>query len=235
MKKFIAYLAAIALTFGCQENKKEVSPDNLKDTLQISKPNTLVKDTIKVAGEKTDTLKVDTAKPKKINKDSTLLVLRKEILTAIKNKDYEKFASFIHPVEGVRFSPYGYIMPEGDAKLGNKEFLDKIKQKSLKINWGSYDGTGDLIQLTIQDYFKKFVYNVDYLNAEKISINKKIGTGNSLNNIAEVYKNSDFIESHFMGFDKTLGGMDWQSLRLVFKRYNDEYYLVGIIHDQWTI
>jgi UDP-N-acetyl-2-amino-2-deoxyglucuronate dehydrogenase len=30
-------------------------------------------------------------------------------------------------------------------------------------------------------------------------------------------------------------GMDWRSLRLVFEKKNDIWYLVGIIHDQWTI
>jgi (p)ppGpp synthase/HD superfamily hydrolase len=29
--------------------------------------------------------------------------------------------------------------------------------------------------------------------------------------------------------------MDWRSLRLVFEKKNDIWYLVGIIHDQWTI
>ena len=89
--------------------------------------------------------------------------------------------------------------------------------------------------LTIEEYFKKFIYAADFLNAEKVSINQKNGQGNSINNIVEIYKPCDFVESHFAGFDKSLGGMDWQSLRLVFKKYNDKYYLVGVVHDQWTI
>jgi hypothetical protein len=37
------------------------------------------------------------------------------------------------------------------------------------------------------------------------------------------------------GFDPEYEGMDWRSLRLVFEKKNDIWYLVGIIHDQWTI
>jgi (p)ppGpp synthase/HD superfamily hydrolase len=29
--------------------------------------------------------------------------------------------------------------------------------------------------------------------------------------------------------------MDWRSLRLVFEKKDDIWYIVGIIHDQWTI
>ena len=30
-------------------------------------------------------------------------------------------------------------------------------------------------------------------------------------------------------------GMDWKSLRLVFQEKDNIWYLVGIIHDGWTI
>ncbi len=29
--------------------------------------------------------------------------------------------------------------------------------------------------------------------------------------------------------------MDWCSLRLVFEKWGAQYYLVGVVHDQWTI
>jgi hypothetical protein len=43
------------------------------------------------------------------------------------------------------------------------------------------------------------------------------------------------VEYHFSGFDKKFEGMDWASLKLVFENSNNEWYLVGIVHDQWTI
>ncbi|HEV8269657.1 MAG TPA: hypothetical protein VGQ04_00050, partial [Chitinophagaceae bacterium] len=70
---------------------------------------------------------------------------------------------------------------------------------------------------------------------EKRSVNKFIGAGNSLNNLEMVYKNCDFTESNFSGFDKKYEGMDWKTLRLVFKERNKRFYLIGIIHDEWTI
>jgi hypothetical protein len=82
---------------------------------------------------------------------------------------------------------------------------------------------------------EKFVYDVDFIKPEKRSVNKFISGGNSLNNLDSVYKDCDFTESHFSGFEKKYGGMDWRTLRLVFKERNGKYFLVGVVHDQWTI
>src|SRR5205809_4597636 len=76
--------------------------------------------------------------------DSMALPLSKEILTAIKEKNYQKLASFIEPVEGVRFSPYGYVDTTNDRKFSATEFLNYITGKrSAKLNWGTYDGSGE--------------------------------------------------------------------------------------------
>src|SRR5205814_3566037 len=150
--------------------------------------------------------------------------------------NYQKLASFIEPVEGVRFSPYGYVDTTNDRKFSATEFLNYITGKrSAKLNWGTYDGSGETILLTADEYFNKFVYDVDFLNAEKISLNKTLGKGNSLNNIDSVYRNYVYTEFYFPGFDKKYEGMDWRSLKLVFKKDIDKLYLVALIHDQWTI
>jgi hypothetical protein len=168
------------------------------------------------------------------NKDSLIFALTKQVLTSIKNRDFKKFASYIHPAFGVRFSPSAYIDTSTDIKLTSTQFINAVIKKT-KINWGTYDPSGDTIFLTITDYFKEFVYDVNFLNAEKSSVNKIINEGNTLNNLNSIYHNCDFSESYFSGFEKKYGGMDWRSLRLVFKKYNNRYFLIGVIHDQWTI
>lgn len=169
-----------------------------------------------------------------VKKDSDIVIFSKQVLTSLKNKNYQQFIQFIHPVLGVRFSPYGYIDTSDDVVIQHDKLLEKIEQNS-KINWGTYDGKGDRIYLTVKEYFKKIVYNADFLNAEKQSLNKMIGGGNSLNNLVTIYKDCDFTESYFSGFEKKYEGMDWCCLRLVFKKYQDKVYLVGIVNDQWTI
>ncbi len=141
----------------------------------------------------------------------------------------------IHPIEGIRFSPYGFIDTLEHKHFTATQFLEMAKTPTQKKqNWGNYDGTGEKIRLTFNEYFAKFVYNVDFSNAPQVALNKTIAEGNSPNNIATIYSNASFSESYFSGFDKKLEGMDWTALRLVFKPYNGKWYLVGIIHNQWT-
>jgi len=169
-------------------------------------------------------------------KDSILLRTTQNILTLLKNKNYSAFANYIHPVEGIRFSPYGFIDTVHDIKLTKQKFINEAgKSVQDMIIWGEFDGTGDPIKMTLNNYMQRFIYDVDFVKPEKRSVNKFIGAGNSLNNLEMVYKNCDFTESNFSGFDKKYEGMDWRSLRLVFKVRDRKFFLVGIVHDEWTI
>jgi hypothetical protein len=138
-------------------------------------------------------------------------------------------------VEGLRFSPYAFVDTAHDVRMTRGKLLAEArKTKQGKILWGEYDGTGDPIQLTLNEYLKRFVYDADYLNPEKIKLNELITGGNTSSNISAVYPGCDFIESYFSGFDKKYEGMDWRSLRLVYKMHEGRYYLIGIVHDEWT-
>lgn len=160
--------------------------------------------------------------------------LTQTILDQIKNKDYASLIQYIKPDLGLRFSPYGYVNTSTDIVLKPNQFRSMIND-STKLVWGHYDGSGDDINLNFKEYFEKFVYNADFLNAEKLSINQSAAKGNSLNNIMKVYPNAEYTESYFSGFEKKYAGMDWQALRLIFTKEGDKYYLIGIVHDQWTI
>lgn len=169
-----------------------------------------------------------------VNKDSLLLDLNKQVLAALKAKDYKKLVEFIHPTLGVRFSAYATIDTTIDVSLSADKFVAQMSDKA-KLNWGNYDGSGEPIKLTAEQYFKKFVYSADFVNAEKTSLNQILGKGNSLNNMDVVYKDCDFVENYFSGFDKQYEGIDWCSLKLVFEKYQDKYFLIAIVHDQWTV
>lgn len=157
------------------------------------------------------------------------------ILGFIKRKEAYKLARFMHSEWGVRFSPYGYVDTTSDIRIEGEKHMRDLEATGERILWGSYDGSGDSIFLDLPTYLDRFVYDADFLNAERIEINAFIGGGNSLNNLLEVYPDCDFIEYHFSGFDEKYGGMDWRSLRLVFRTERDRVYLIGIVHDEWTI
>ena len=129
----------------------------------------------------------DSVPPASFNKDSALLEVTDDILTAFKNKNYRTVADFIDPLSGVRFSPYGYIDTVHNVILSKEKFAEQVgRSKQDKIVWGELDGSGDTISMTLNEYIQKFVYDVDFVKPEKRSVNKFIGGGNSLNNLLSV-------------------------------------------------
>lgn len=158
----------------------------------------------------------------------------KDLILTLKNKNMEKLSSFVHRDKGVRFSPYSYVNIEQDLVFSAEKIREDLTDKTKYI-WGVYDGSGYPIEMTFEEYFKNFVYDEDFANAEEVGYNRIIGKGNTINNNFESYPGSIIVEYHFTGFDPKYEGMDWGSLRLVFEEKDKIWYLVGIIHDQWTI
>jgi len=206
-----ASLLAISL-FSCKGKKED----------KKTEPEQPAKDTVTVV--------INTAA-----RDSALFQLTDEALTAFDKKDYEALSLLVHPDLGLRFSPYSYIDSTAD-KIVTAEWIKKQanKPKQQKIEWGAIDNTAEPIRMTMDKYIDAFVYDVDFIHPEMRKVNEIIGRGNTINNIAEMYPGCDFTESHFPGFDKKMEGMDWRSVRLVFKKKDGKYYLVGVIHDEWT-
>ena len=154
-------------------------------------------------------------------------------VVALRDRDFLALSRLVHPVSGVRFSPYGFVDVSSD-KLLTADELAAVQNDESRYSWGSYDGSGEPISMTFGEYYERFVYDADYKSAEQTSVNGRLGVGNSINNAAEIYPGCITVEYHFSGFDPALQGLDWRSLRLVFSRHVDEWYLVGIVHDEWT-
>ena len=171
-------------------------------------------------------------KSEQFSKEDNLKQLNSGILDALKTKNYQKFAEFIHPEKGVRFSMYAFVNPEKDKVFSRADFEKYISTK-VKFTWGTRDGTGDPLVLSLQDYLTKWVYKRDFSSGEYL-LNRFKGQGNSLNNLKEKYPGLDFTENYIAGSEK-FSGMDWNSLRLVFEKSNGKYWLVAVINDEWTI
>ncbi|WP_308006775.1 hypothetical protein [uncultured Chryseobacterium sp.] len=212
MKKIIIFLLALSAV-ACKKN-----------------PEKFVNDEVNVKG-KTITDSSISSKAK-ITKDQALKKINEDIIQALKDKNFKKFAEFIHPEKGVRFSMYAFVNPKEDKKFSKADFIRYQPTRTL-FTWGTMDGSGDLYRATIRDYLSDWVYSKDFATAQ-VSLNAFQGKGNSLNNVKEIYPNADFTEN-FMKGSEANSGMDWKCLRLIFEEFQGKYYLIGVVNDQWTI
>ena len=168
------------------------------------------------------------------SKTNRLLGRALRVVELLKSKDMEVLSAYVHPTKGLRLSPYGYINTESDQIFTQDQVANLLNNNDF-YQWGNYDGSGEIINLNFNDYYNRFIYDADFANPHMIGNNTIIGKGNTLINIKDVYTNAEFVEFHFTGFNTEYEGMDWRSLRLVFEEENNMYYLIGIIHDEWTI
>lgn len=159
-----------------------------------------------------------------------------EVIAVLKEKNMAKLATLVHPKKGVQFSPYSNIQTATDIQVQSSNLATLWASSSL-TNWGTFDGSGDPIDLTFPNYWAKFVYNANFAAAPQISYNTIIGKGNMINNVFSIYPAASYItvEYHFPGFDPQYQGMDWTSLRLVYEYTGSQWYLVAIVHDQHTM
>lgn len=155
------------------------------------------------------------------------------VLLAIKTQDFATLATFVWS-QWLRFSPYEYVNTGTDIVLTSGQIANALSMSGI-YTWGSYDGSWEPINLTIGQYFTKFVNDADYATAPQVLYNQSMQRGNIINNIAQVYVGKQWVESHFTWFDPQYEGIDRKSLTLVFENIGGQWYLIGIVHGQRTI
>jgi hypothetical protein len=163
-----------------------------------------------------------------------------EIVQALRDQDWAALAAFVHPDKGLRFSPYTFVRVEPDANQEQDLVFDAAQVADFASDlatyrWGTFDGSGEPIDLTVDGYWSRFVYDADFWQPHAIAYGTFIGQGNTINNIPQVYPQATTVEYHFEGFEPKYAGLDWRSLRLVLEAKAGTWYLVGIVHDEWTI
>ncbi len=156
-----------------------------------------------------------------------------EVIESIRDKDFETLADFVHPNQGLLFAPYAWINTEYDLAFSAVQ-LRQLGNDSTEYLWGGYDGSGKPIELTFAGYYDRFIYSQDFA-ALPVGYNQLLGRGNTVANHFDVFPGAIAVEYHYTGSDSRCDEMSWQSLRLVFQEQAGTWYLVAIVHDEWTI
>jgi hypothetical protein len=165
------------------------------------------------------------------SEEKTIINVNNEIVSLLKSKDYGKLSAYIHPEKGIRFSMYSFVS-DSDKSFSKADF-EKYIDSDEKFTFGHKDGSGAIYIVSLNDYLSDWVFKKDFSKA-KINYKNFEGKGNSLNNIKEKYPNSVTVENYLAGTVE-YSYMDWNSLILVFEKIDNQYYLISITNNQWTV
>jgi len=185
------------------------------------------------AAPKPGSPQIITVGPTMTESDKYVLEKATTVLGLLKNKDWGALGHLVHPVQGLTFSPYGYVDTSSAVRLGAGDVIPLWMDDTVRT-WGFYDGSGNPIKGTINDYYKRFIMSHDFTKAPVIGIDRIIRS--TLENNLYVFGNGGaYVDFHIPGSESN-PDHTWASLRLVFAGYTDnELYLVAIVHDEWTI
>ena len=156
-----------------------------------------------------------------------------EVAGYIRDRNWTALAGVVHPDRGVTFTPYSSVS-DSDLCFTPAQVAAFGSDSKIYL-WGSYDGSGAPMSLTVEEYFAQFVGNADYTRAPLLAVDRVISSGNAVENVADAYPDARFVELYYSGLDEAQEGFDWCALKLVFEPVDGTLMLVGIIHSEWTI
>lgn len=158
------------------------------------------------------------------------------VVRALQNNDTRALARFVHPTRGVRFSPYIHV--DSSDRIITRAQMPYLANHARVWNWGSYDGSGDPMNLTWNDFRRKVLVSRPYLPLEssgaREDFNRLSQNGNVPNNLLEFYPGAIYTRYYLPGQNPKYGGMDWRALFLAWRPSGKNWYLVGVANDQWT-
>jgi hypothetical protein len=154
-----------------------------------------------------------------------------QVMRALAARDMQLLASFVHPVKGLRFSADASIDEKGIVLSATQ--IKTALSDPMKRVWGYDDASGSPIRLTFAQYYRAFVYDLDFARAPERGFNSFTGETTTQNTIWELYPSAIAVEYHIPG-DHAADGK-WASLRLVFEQQSGQWRLTAIVHDAWTI
>lgn len=155
------------------------------------------------------------------------------VVRALQQRDYAALSGFVHPERGLTLTPYSTVSLADDLTFTAAQ-VKAFDQDASRYIWGVVAGTGELLQMTAEEFFTGYIFNVDYTQAARIGIDRVNISGNALENVAEAYPDCRFVDFTYPGSDAANQGQDWSSLKLVFAPLDGQWRLVGLIHSQWT-
>lgn len=179
-----------------------------------------------------DTEAVDMVTPVSGTSNQELIEQSYTVLSYIKARDYDSLSRLVHPEYGVYFSPYSNITLSSDQWF-SPDMLSAIDKAEEPFVWGVYDGSGEPISMTAEEYFSRFVYDRNFISAPVISVDRIAKSGNSLENTAEVFPDCRFVDFYIPAEGED--GLDWSLLRLIYEESDGALYLVAIVHNEYTV
>ncbi|MBD8033345.1 MULTISPECIES: hypothetical protein [Solibacillus] len=165
-----------------------------------------------------------------------LLALSEEILSLLKESDFEKISEMVDPEHGVTFAFYAdFGNPAGYGgqyvNLSKKEISENNDTKYL---WGM-DESEKEIEMSLNEYVQQMLlqsWGMEEVEYSIITFNEPAENfAGVFNTIHQYYPDAKYVEYHSPGINEH----SFQSLRFIYQERGGRWYLIGIARDVATL
>jgi hypothetical protein len=158
-----------------------------------------------------------------------------KILEAIAAGNFATLAKYVHPQRGLEFSPYSRNLIDLQTIRFSQAEVVKFGVDERIYTWGTFDGSGEPILMTPSDYFKEFVYDIDYIRkAKRTTTIPKQRTPGEFSGLHKYYPEELIVRYHYPGTPDN-EYIDFRDLILLFSVIEGRWYLVGVALAESTV
>ena len=156
------------------------------------------------------------------------------VRAALADAAFGRLAEFCDEDRGIQFSTDAHVS-DNDPVLSCDNLRDAAADDTM-IRWGFTDGAGLPIEMTIAERLGEIAGSWALTSTDVLAFEVRVGAGNTIDNLAEAFPGSAFVEYYSRGASR-FPGLDWSSVRFVFDTSSeDSLVLLAVVEDiMWTI
>ncbi|MCH1626768.1 hypothetical protein [Fredinandcohnia quinoae] len=164
----------------------------------------------------------------KMEQKNALMEKSESIFSSLENHNWKEISDMAHP-EGIVFSLFADLGTNSNEVILSKEEL--IVDDQQEIVWGA-DHSGRKIIRTKDEFVDGYLFKNIYQN--EIDYNtvtfdsSSVESGGVINTISTKFPDAIYVEYYSEASEEEY---DWQALRFVFREYEGEWLLFGIVRD----
>lgn len=154
-----------------------------------------------------------------------------EIIGLVENQNFEALSTYAHPEKEVRFSMYLYVDEFRHPVFSREQVASFGKDETVYYwNSGKYFGDG-CYEDTVANHWTRYISPKNPEPAWRMLLEGEKHNSDSIDNFWLIYPEGYHID--FCREGETV--LAWKLLRFGFEIAEDgNYYLIVIIHDEWT-
>jgi hypothetical protein len=152
-----------------------------------------------------------------------------QVVRLIQGGNYQDLINkYFSNVGEIRFVPHSFLS-NTDLKLAKQEILEKWVKTDI-FHWGTFEGSGFPIDLSIKEYFENFI-TLNPNTPNRIAINKRIIELDGSDNVYREYANEtvvDIVEN----YDSP---NEWQGVKVVFHYNEGAWRIICLVFSRYEI